>query len=89
MIDTLAIGLGFGLIIIGVIGIAIGGVRNVITGKSDVKRVVALLVPVAVLGITYAIFGNWGEAGMATMLIMMGFMVVGILITGTRGTFKF
>lgn len=89
MIDNLAIGLGFLLIAIGLVGIAIGGMRNVINGKSDLKRVLALLVPVAVLGISYATFGTWGEAGMATFVVMMGLMVAGILITGTRGTFKF
>jgi hypothetical protein len=89
MINNLAIGLALGLIVIGLIAISIAGIRNVINGKSEVKRVSIMLVPVAVFGISYATLGTYQEAGMATMLFMMGVMVLGILVTGTRGTFKF
>lgn len=89
MIENLAVGLAFGLIGIGLIGILIAGIRNVVNGKSELKRVAAMLVPVIIFAVTYGIFGNVQEAGIATMMFMMGAMVLGILVTGTRGTFKF
>jgi hypothetical protein len=89
MINNLAIGLALALIGFGLIAISISGIRNVINGKSEVKRVAVMVVPVAVFFISYAAFGTYNEAGMATMLFMMGAMVLGIMVTGTRGTFKF
>jgi hypothetical protein len=89
MINNLAIGLALGLILIGVIGIAISGIRNVANGKSEIKKVGIMLVPVAIFGISYAILGTFNEAGVATMIFMMLIMVLGIMVTGTRGTFKF
>lgn len=88
MINNLAIGLVLGLIGIGIIGILVSGVRNVINGNSDFKRVAIMGVPVAVFAISYAMLGTASQAGVATMLFMIGVMVVGIVITGTRGTFK-
>lgn len=88
MIDNLAIGLVLGLIGIGVIGILVSGVRNMINGKSDLKRVAIMGVPVAIFAISYAMLGTFNQAGVATMLFMVGVMLVGIIITGTRGTFK-
>jgi hypothetical protein len=89
MVENLAVGLAFGLIGIGLVAILISGIRNVINGKSEIRRVAALGVPVAVFAISYASFGTFNQAGIATMMFMMGAMVLGILVTGTRGTFKF
>lgn len=89
MIDSLAVGLAMGLIGIGIIGIAISGIRNVINGKSDFKRVGIMLVPILIFVISYVTLGTFNQAGVATMVFMMGIMLIGILVTGTRGTFKF
>lgn len=89
MVDSLAIGLTLGLILIGVIGILFSGVRNVINGKSDFKRVTIMLVPVAVFGISYVVMGTFDQAGVATVLFMVGVMMISIFVTGTRGTIKF
>ena len=88
MIDNLGIGLTLALIGIGVIGILFSGIRNVINGKSEFKKVSIMLIPVAVFGISFATLGSVAQAGVATMIFMIGAMVLGILITGTRGTFK-
>lgn len=88
MINTLAIGLVLGLIGIGVFAILITGIRNVINGKSEVKRVAVMGVPVAIFLISYVSLGSANQAGVATMMFMMGAMILGIVLTGTRGTFK-
>ncbi|MCC5905407.1 MAG: hypothetical protein JJU13_04330 [Balneolaceae bacterium] len=89
MVDTIAVGLVLGLIGIGLVGIALSGIRNVINGKSEFKRVTVMFVPVAVFVISYVTMGTFDQAGMATLVFMMGIMILGIMITGTRGTFKF
>jgi hypothetical protein len=89
MIDSLAVGLAMGLIGIGVVGIIISGIRNIINGKSEFKRITVMLVPVAIFIISYFTLGSFEQAGVATMVFMIIFMVISILVTGTRGTFKF
>lgn len=88
MIDNLAIGLVLGLIGIAVIGILVSGVKNIFNGKSDFKRVAIMGVPVVIFGISYAVLGTANQAGVATMLFLLGLMIIGIILTGTRGTFK-
>lgn len=89
MINNLAIGLALGLVVIGVIGMFFGGVRNVINGTAELKKTTIMLVPVAIFGIAYAVLGTVQQAGVATMVIMIAAMAFGIMFTGTRGTFKF
>ena len=88
MFDNLAIGLTLALIGIGVLGILFSGVRNIINGKSEFKKVSIMLIPVAIFAVSFATLGSAAQAGVATMVFMIGAMVLGILITGTRGTFK-
>lgn len=89
MFDNLAIGLTLALIGIGVLGILFSGVRNVVNGKSELKKVSIMLIPVAIFGVSFVTLGSVAQAGVATMIFMIGVMILGILITGTRGTFKF
>lgn len=88
MINSLAIGLALGLIGIGIVAIAIAGIRNIANGKSELKKVSVMLVPVVIFGISYAALGTLNQAGVATMIFMLGAMALGIVFTGTRGTFK-
>lgn len=86
MIVTIAIGLGLGLIGLGILGMLISGIQSLIKGKLDFKKVATMLVPFAVFGISYGIFGNITEAGIATMIFMMAAMILLIFLTGLRGT---
>ncbi len=89
MVDTLAVGLVMALIAIGVVGIVISGIRNIMNGKSEFKRIAVMVVPVIIFAATYGLSGSFDQAGVATMVVMIGLMVVSIFVTGTRGTFKF
>lgn len=89
MINNLAIGLALGLIVIGVIGIFISGIRNVINGKSDFKKIAVMGVPVVIFAISFALMGTFVQAGVATMIFMIALMLLSILVTGTRGTLNF
>lgn len=88
-ISLIAISLTLLMIGVGVLAILAGGIRNINLGKSDFKKVGAFGVPFVVFGISYAILGTMNEAGIATMLFMMGVMILMIVTTGLRGTFKF
>lgn len=89
MINSVAIGIALALIGIGVVGIIVSGIRNVINGKSEIKKVTVMLVPVLIFAGSYVAMGTFEQAGVLTMVVMILLMVVGILVTGTRGTFKF
>lgn len=89
MISNLAIGITLGLILIGVIAIFVSGIKNLIQGKSDLKRITVMVVPVIIFAVSYALLGTIAQAGVATMLFMVGIMLLSILVTGTRGTFNF
>jgi len=89
MINSLAIGITLGLIVIGVIGILVSGVINIINGKSEFKRIAVMLVPVIIFGISYATLGTLDQAGVATVVLMVAVMMISIFVTGTRGTIKF
>jgi hypothetical protein len=44
---------------------------------------------VVIFVITYFAIGTFVQAGVATMLVMIGVMLLSIVVTGTRGTFNF
>lgn len=89
MINNVAIGLALGLIVIGVIAILISGIKNLITGKSDFKRIAVMIVPVIIFVASFAMLGTFAQAGVATMIFMISLMLLSIFVTGTRGTFNF
>lgn len=89
MVEVIAIGIGFALIGIGILGMLYSGVKNVMRGKSDLKKFISFVVPAAVFGVAYAVTGTFGDAGIATMIFMMVVMGLLIVFTGARSTFKF
>ena len=78
-----------GLIIIGVLAMAVSGIKSLSQGKQDVKRIAIMAVAFIIFGITYAVLGDIAKAGVSTTMAMMVIMVVSVLFTGLRGTFKF
>lgn len=88
MIESIAIGLGLALIIIGAIGAMAAGIRNVINGKSDLKKMSIVIIPLLIFGISYVLTNSFDQAGMATFLIMMGLMALAIIVSSTKRTFN-
>lgn len=86
MIPTIGIGLGLALIGLGVLGILYSGIQSLIKGKVEFKKVGTMLIPFVVFGISYGVFGDITEAGVATMIFMMATMILLIFLTGLRGT---
>ncbi|MDR9416180.1 MAG: hypothetical protein RI564_07845 [Gracilimonas sp.] len=87
--EAISVGLAFGLIVLGVIGIIGAGIKSLINGKQDFKRIAMMVIPFVVFGVSYAVFGEIPKAGVFTAVFMLGAMVITIVLTGMRGTFKF
>lgn len=88
MVETIAIGLGLGLIVIGVLLALAAGVRNVSQGRASLKKVSVMIVPLIIFGVSYAIMGGFDTAAMLTLVIMMSLMVLAIVISSTKRTFN-
>ncbi|MDZ7806486.1 MAG: hypothetical protein U5K71_05180 [Gracilimonas sp.] len=87
--EAISVGLAIGLIGLGILAIIGAGIKSVINGKQDYKRIGMMAVPFVVFGISYAFFGEIPKAGVFTAVFMLGVMVITITLTGMRGTFKF
>ncbi|HLR89423.1 MAG TPA: hypothetical protein VK040_00565 [Balneolaceae bacterium] len=88
MADSIGIGIGIALIGLGIVGMIFSGIRSMINGKSELKRIAVMLVPVIIFAISYFSMGDINRAGIATLTSMILLMVLSIFISGTRGTFK-
>ncbi|MBO6585912.1 MAG: hypothetical protein JJ953_07415 [Gracilimonas sp.] len=86
---AISVGLALGLIVLGVVTMAGAGVRSLVMGKQDYKKIGMMAIPFVVFGIAYAISGEFSDAGVMTAALMMLGMVAAIVLTGLRGTFKF
>lgn len=83
----------FGLMGLGILTMIISAIKSMAQGKQDYKRILIMATPFVVFAIAYFIFADATlrieSAGVLTTLTMMGIMVVSVVITGLRGTFKF
>lgn len=79
----------FGLIGLGILSMIVSGIKSLVQGKQEIKRIVIMAVPFVVFGVSYGILSDIPRAGVLTTMVMMGIMVVSVVITGLRGTFKF
>ena len=81
-----------GLMALGIITMIISGIKSMVQGKQDFRRTAVMAVPFIIFGIGYAVMGDLvlrvEAAGVLTTLTMLGVMVVSVLFTGLRGTFK-
>ncbi|MBO6525029.1 MAG: hypothetical protein JJ971_14470 [Balneolaceae bacterium] len=93
MIVQIAVIGAMGLIGLGILTMIISGIKSATQGKQDVKRIAIMAVPFVVFAISYFAVQStddpFATAGVLTMGIMLGIMVLGVLFTGLRGTFKF
>lgn len=87
MYSIIGLSIAGGLLAIGLIAIIISGVRGMIVGKQDYKKIGMMLIPFLVFAVAWLLTNDFTEAGVATMLFMMAFMALGILLTGLRSTF--
>jgi hypothetical protein len=73
----------------GILMMLMFGVKNLINGKHEVQKIITMIVPFVLFGVTYAVMGDGAAAAMATMMIMIGMLILFILVSGLRSTFNF
>ena len=79
----------FVLMGLGILSMIVSGVRGIAQGKQDFKRIALISTPVIIFAISYFAINDVTKAGVFTTMGMMAIMVVSIVLTGLRGTFKF
>lgn len=88
-ISVIAIGITLALIGLALLASVWAGVKSVMNGKQDLKKSISILVPFAVFGGSFAVFGTAADAGIATMLFMLALMAAFVVFTGLRSTLNF
>ena len=86
MVVQIALGFGILLVVLGIIGMLVNGIKSVIQGKQDWKKITSVLIPFVVYGISYAITQGFTKAGIATMIFMIAVMLLLMALTGLRTT---
>lgn len=83
--------LGFALVVlaIGLILMAIFGIRNIVGGKYAWNKIGIILSPFVLFGICLAIMGDAARAGLLTMLLMIVILALIVAGIGLRSTFKY
>lgn len=86
---AISVGIGLGLIVLGVLAILFAGIRSLMQGKQDYRKIAMMAVPFVVFGISFAVLGEVAKAAVMTAGVLMALMIGSIAFTGLRGTFKF
>ncbi len=83
--------LGFALVVlaIGLILMAIFGIRNIAGGKYSWGKIGIILSPFVLFGICLIIMGDAVRAGLVTMLLMVVILAIITAGIGLRSTFKY
>ena len=89
MADSIGLGIAMAMVGIGALGIIFSGIRAVMNGKSDFKRLAITTFPFIVFIVTFFAMGDASRAGITTLAVMIFLMILSIFISGTRGTFRF
>lgn len=80
--------LGMIMIVVGILGMSVFGIKNIASGKHEVKKILVFVVPVVILAICYMITGAWADAALLTMIVTIALLGVMIVINGLRSTFN-
>lgn len=92
-IVPIAIWLSLALVALGLLVIIVFGIKSLASGKHRPWSIGAMLLPLVIFGITYAISSGGPEpattAMILTALILMAGGVLAILLTGLKGLIGF
>ena len=79
----------FVLMGLGILSMVVSGIKGLVQGKQDFKRIALISTPIIIFVVSYLALNDVTKAGVMTTMGMMAIMVVSIVFTGLRGTFKF
>ena len=84
---VIAIYIVLALMGLGLLSMLLFGVRSLTYGKVNILTLVIVCVPVVVLlGLGFGL-GDWPQAGVLTIIIMLALAVLSLLVTGLKGLF--
>jgi hypothetical protein len=72
------------LIGLAVLTVAVFGVRNVAYGKVNLLSIAMVFFPLLILLALGMSMDDWGQAGILTLLIMLGLAALSLLLSGLR-----
>ncbi|MEX0601636.1 MAG: hypothetical protein WD021_08835 [Rhodothermales bacterium] len=72
---------------LGILGMALFGVKSIIHGKINPVTGGIILIPIVLLAVLGFVLGDWAVAGIWTVVAMFGLAAVGLLLSGIRGLF--
>lgn len=84
----ISLAISIGMMLIGGLAMLAYSIRNITSGKHDLTKVGVMLVPAVIFGVSYGVMGDATEAGLVTMMLMMGLMALFIAYSGLRRSFK-
>jgi hypothetical protein len=87
-ITSIVLMIALGMFALAALTIVAYSLRNVVTGRHDWAKVGVMVVPFAIFGTAYGVMGTASEAGLATMVAMMGLLALLIAFSGLRRSFK-
>lgn len=73
------------LIALALVGIVLFGLRGLMYGKADPLTIAAFILPILIFGGLTLAMGDWIEASVTTLLVMLGLTALGLLLSGVRG----
>lgn len=68
--------------------IGIFGLKNIVAGKHEWQKIVIILLPAAIFGVTFGITNQLTESALVTLVSLIGLMLLMIFISGVRSSFK-
>lgn len=87
--STIAVGVSAGMVVLSILGMMVFGIKNLVTGKHEISKIVILIIPMLVFAGVYFATGSADEAAMLTTLIMLGFMALLIALSAIKSVFNF
>ncbi|MEM1043323.1 MAG: hypothetical protein AAGI91_11925 [Bacteroidota bacterium] len=88
----IAIWLSLALVALGFLVIAVFGIKSLIDGKHRVWSIGAMVLPLAIFGVCYALSLGTAEpattAMILTALVLLAGGIVAIVLTGIKGVFN-
>lgn len=84
----LALGLFLFLTAVGILVVLGFGLKNLVGGRHEWSKIAVVLLPFVIFGGIYGVFKDFTQAGVGTLIAMIGVMVLFIFLSGLRGSFK-
>ena len=72
---------------LGILSMGVFSLRNLTYGKVEPLSVAILVVPAIILAILGFVLNTWAQAAIATLLVMFGLTLLGLLVSGVRSLF--